>query len=176
MRNLASNDTTWFWHKVLLMNIIESLITYFVKCLLQCDALWGHDVLRDTSGCCCSCIDGHTGVDDGAGRLEDLEVFDAAYAPFEMDHPRDHCRILCQEWSQIGDRWGWLWLGALRELAEFVMGRGKESAQVVWGAGGLQGQADEVVGVLDEALHLVFVCCVWWCCFKAECFVSWVFV
>ncbi len=35
------------------------------------------------------------------------------------------------------------------------MGRGEQSAQVVGGAGGLEGQADEVVGVLYEALHLV---------------------
>ena len=47
------------------------------------------------------------------------------------------------------------------------MGRSEESAQVVGGAGCLEGQADEVVGVLNEALHLV-LCCVLGCCFKLK--------
>lgn len=72
-------------------------MTYLFESLLQCDTLRCDGVLRDSRGSSCGCVHSDSRVDDGAGGLEDLEVFDAAHAPFEMDHSGSHGCILCQK-------------------------------------------------------------------------------
>ena len=100
------------------------------------------------------CVEGQARVNDGVGRLKDLEFLDTAHTPVQMDYPGHHSFVLCQEACKVGNCWRDLLLGASRELAQAVVRGGEQAAEIVWARGRLQTQANNEVGGLHKVLHL----------------------
>ena len=134
-------------------------MTYLFEGLCEGDALGVDHVLGQLRLCLACRVEIYTRLHDGVRAVEHLKVLHGAYAPVKVDESWDNIGVLGQEGGEVGDGWRGLLLGSGSELCEAVSGRGEETAEVVAGSGGLEGEAHNEVGVLDQALHLVKMCC-----------------
>lgn len=136
-------------------------MTYLFEGLCEGDALGIDHVLGQLRLCLACRVEINTGFHDGVGAVEHLEVLHGAYAPVEVDESWDNVGVLGQEGGEVGNGWRGLFLGSTSEFGQAVCGCGEESAKVVAGSGGLEGEAHNEVGVLDQALHLAKMCFGW---------------
>ena len=138
---------------------VSLVIAYLVEGLTKRHTLRRDELLGNAGLLRRRCVDRNTRVDDHALLVHDLEVFDGAQAPVEVDHTRDRGGVLIVVRADISNHGRTLLFCAASELAQAVVGRSEHASNVAGGRCRIKRQAQYIVCVLHEALHGKCICC-----------------